>query len=199
MTSTETKEAPKVLPELTADVLPNYFNGAMLENAVKVLKLITDNVRVVNANNTSIETYKQRARDEFFAEHPELEDVQEKLSQAMAIVEKLQAQIDSAMPENYEENKIAEYKKEARGDVSENRKIVRENTKLFENVVKFNGLDILDEYKLPSLSTVSSNSLVNREQLAAIRDWAKNNGFEVADRGRISQEIQDAYHNAKKS
>lgn len=31
-------------------------------------------------------------------------------------------------------------------------------------------------------------------QLKAMRDWARNNGYTVSDRGRISQEIQDAYH-----
>jgi hypothetical protein len=26
-----------------------------------------------------------------------------------------------------------------------------------------------------------------------MRDWARSNGYEVSDRGRVSQEIQDAY------
>lgn len=33
----------------------------------------------------------------------------------------------------------------------------------------------------------------DREQLQAIRDWARKNGHQVSDRGRIAQEIRDAY------
>lgn len=36
----------------------------------------------------------------------------------------------------------------------------------------------------------------NRGELAKIRDWARSAGHEVADRGRISQEIRDAYAKA---
>jgi Lsr2 len=32
-----------------------------------------------------------------------------------------------------------------------------------------------------------------RQDITAVRSWAKENGFEVSDRGRISQEITDAY------
>ncbi|KIQ20593.1 hypothetical protein ASG56_18020 [Rhodococcus sp. Leaf7] len=32
-----------------------------------------------------------------------------------------------------------------------------------------------------------------RQNLQEVRAWAKENGFEVSTRGRISQEIQDAY------
>ena len=32
-----------------------------------------------------------------------------------------------------------------------------------------------------------------RQNLQDVRAWAKENGFEVSTRGRISQEIQDAY------
>jgi hypothetical protein len=35
---------------------------------------------------------------------------------------------------------------------------------------------------------------VDREQNKAIREWAKKNGRDVSDRGRIPQEITDAYH-----
>lgn len=31
-----------------------------------------------------------------------------------------------------------------------------------------------------------------------IREWAKSNGYNVSDRGRIHQEIQDAYYAANK-
>lgn len=34
------------------------------------------------------------------------------------------------------------------------------------------------------------------EDLAAIRAWAKENGHQVAERGRISQNLRDAYHAA---
>lgn len=37
----------------------------------------------------------------------------------------------------------------------------------------------------------------DREQLQAMREWARQNGYKVADRGRVSQEIQDAYHAAQ--
>lgn len=33
----------------------------------------------------------------------------------------------------------------------------------------------------------------SRGDLAQIRTWARENGYTVSDRGRISQEIQDAY------
>lgn len=35
-------------------------------------------------------------------------------------------------------------------------------------------------------------------ETAAIREWAKENGYNVSDRGRIHQDIQDAYYAAKK-
>lgn len=38
----------------------------------------------------------------------------------------------------------------------------------------------------------------SRSDLAEIREWAKSNGHEVSDRGRISQEIVDAYDASKK-
>lgn len=33
----------------------------------------------------------------------------------------------------------------------------------------------------------------DKTQLAAMREWARKSGYTVSDRGRISQEIQDAY------
>lgn len=36
-----------------------------------------------------------------------------------------------------------------------------------------------------------------RSDLSAIREWARASGYEIADRGRISQEIQDAYDAAR--
>lgn len=35
-----------------------------------------------------------------------------------------------------------------------------------------------------------------REQLTAMRRWARENGHTVSDRGRVSAEIQNAYHAA---
>lgn len=32
-----------------------------------------------------------------------------------------------------------------------------------------------------------------REELARMREWGRNNGFAVSDRGRVSQELQDAF------
>lgn len=44
----------------------------------------------------------------------------------------------------------------------------------------------------------SGRAKADKEQLAAMRSWARANGHQVSDRGRISQEIQDAYHAANK-
>lgn len=40
---------------------------------------------------------------------------------------------------------------------------------------------------------VASNST---EDIKAIRTWAQDNGYEVSDRGRIPNEIREAYHTA---
>ncbi|MGW5074085.1 histone-like nucleoid-structuring protein Lsr2 [Rhodococcus sp. NPDC004095] len=42
----------------------------------------------------------------------------------------------------------------------------------------------------------SSASGRSKEELAQIRKWAAENGHEVSSRGRIAQEIQDAYDQA---
>lgn len=42
----------------------------------------------------------------------------------------------------------------------------------------------------------SGGTGADREQLRKMREWAKENGYKVSSRGRISQEIQDAYHAA---
>ena len=34
------------------------------------------------------------------------------------------------------------------------------------------------------------------EQLRAIREWGKKHGYKVSDRGRVSRELQEAYHAA---
>lgn len=42
-------------------------------------------------------------------------------------------------------------------------------------------------------ATSSSKSRSSADELAKIREWAAANGFEVAARGRISQQVRDAY------
>lgn len=42
----------------------------------------------------------------------------------------------------------------------------------------------------------SSGTGSNKDELQAIRDWASKNGYEVSNRGRIKQEIVDAYRAA---
>ncbi len=38
-----------------------------------------------------------------------------------------------------------------------------------------------------------ASSGASREELARIREWGRNNGYSVSDRGRVSQDVQDAY------
>ncbi len=38
----------------------------------------------------------------------------------------------------------------------------------------------------------------SRTDLSAIREWAQANGYQVSSRGRVAQEIQDAYDAASK-
>lgn len=35
---------------------------------------------------------------------------------------------------------------------------------------------------------------VDKEQLRKMREWARDNGYTVSNRGRIPQEVQDAYN-----
>jgi hypothetical protein len=44
--------------------------------------------------------------------------------------------------------------------------------------------------------TSSSAPKSNKEDLMKIRLWARENGYNVSGRGRVSQEIQDAFHAA---
>ncbi len=37
------------------------------------------------------------------------------------------------------------------------------------------------------------SSGASREELAKIREWGRSNGYSVSDRGRVSQDVQDAY------
>lgn len=41
-----------------------------------------------------------------------------------------------------------------------------------------------------------TGSGAGREQLSAMRRWARDSGYTVSDRGRVSAEIQNAYHSA---
>ncbi|HEY1569727.1 MAG TPA: Lsr2 family protein [Pseudonocardiaceae bacterium] len=40
------------------------------------------------------------------------------------------------------------------------------------------------------------SAVVDREQNQAIREWARKRGLKVSERGRISAEVLDAYHQA---
>jgi len=42
----------------------------------------------------------------------------------------------------------------------------------------------------------AASSPSDKAQLQAMRTWAKEHGFKVSDRGRVSQEVQDAYRAA---
>jgi len=42
-----------------------------------------------------------------------------------------------------------------------------------------------------------STTKPDKNQLGAIRAWARENGYQVSDRGRISQEVIDAYNTPK--
>ncbi|GAB3068052.1 histone-like nucleoid-structuring protein Lsr2 [Pedococcus soli] len=42
-------------------------------------------------------------------------------------------------------------------------------------------------------SSGRSTSSASKQDLGAIREWARANGHKVSERGRISQEVQDAY------
>ena len=42
----------------------------------------------------------------------------------------------------------------------------------------------------------ASRTKTDPEQLRKIREWARDNGFKVSDKGRIPQEVTDAYEKA---
>ncbi|MCP3426723.1 Lsr2 family protein [Rothia sp. AR01] len=44
----------------------------------------------------------------------------------------------------------------------------------------------------------STSGQARNPETAMIRQWAKENGYNVSDRGRIHQEVQDAYYKAQK-
>lgn len=43
---------------------------------------------------------------------------------------------------------------------------------------------------------LTANASIDKSQLANVRSWAKSQGLTVSDRGRISQDVQDAYQAA---
>ncbi|BDD80830.1 Lsr2 family protein [Tsukamurella pulmonis] len=47
-----------------------------------------------------------------------------------------------------------------------------------------------------SLSAPRGRTPIDRSQSAAIREWARKSGMKVNDRGRISQDVIDAYNEA---
>ena len=81
-----------------------------------------------------------------------------------------------------------------------------DRTKKLEELLKRHEEE-LSEYvnagrELGSISAQSSQPARRRStanpDTAKIREWAQANGYEVADRGRIAQEIQEAYRNRSK-
>lgn len=52
--------------------------------------------------------------------------------------------------------------------------------------------------KVKSVATSGAKrpARTDKAQLDAMRSWARANGYEVSDRGRLSKEVQEAYHAA---
>lgn len=48
----------------------------------------------------------------------------------------------------------------------------------------------------PTATRSSRSAAVDREQNQAIREWARKRGLKVSERGRISAEVLEAYHQA---
>ena len=44
-----------------------------------------------------------------------------------------------------------------------------------------------------SAPATSAPAATPKKELATIREWARSNGYGISDRGRISQQIRDAY------
>ncbi|MDO4898301.1 MAG: Lsr2 family protein [Rothia sp. (in: high G+C Gram-positive bacteria)] len=49
----------------------------------------------------------------------------------------------------------------------------------------------------PAGSRTTSSAAKRNPEIATIRSWAQQNGYNVSSRGRIHQDIQDAYYAAK--
>jgi hypothetical protein len=47
-------------------------------------------------------------------------------------------------------------------------------------------------------ASTAPRSSSNKDELMKIRLWARENGYNVSGRGRVSQEVQDAYHAANR-
>lgn len=50
--------------------------------------------------------------------------------------------------------------------------------------------------RAPGRPAGSRTTVKRNPEIAAIRKWAQENGYNVSNRGRIHQDIQDAYHAA---
>lgn len=59
-------------------------------------------------------------------------------------------------------------------------------------------VDLIPVTAQPSSSRTTRRRSTANPDTAKIREWAQANGYEVADRGRIAQEIQEAYRNRSK-
>jgi hypothetical protein len=46
-------------------------------------------------------------------------------------------------------------------------------------------------------NSASASAKADKNQLGAVRAWARENGHKVSDRGRVSQEVLNAYNAAK--
>jgi hypothetical protein len=66
-------------------------------------------------------------------------------------------------------------------------------TKLEEALAPFIAVAAKATSRLPRERSASPRSSSNKEELMKIRLWANDNGYTVSGRGRVSQEIQDAY------
>jgi hypothetical protein len=47
-----------------------------------------------------------------------------------------------------------------------------------------------------SSNSSSSSTKTDKHQLGAMREWARQHGMKVSNRGRVSQEVQNAYNSA---
>jgi hypothetical protein len=73
--------------------------------------------------------------------------------------------------------------------------LTTENAVAFRDAIKpYIDAAVKEVSSLPRSSSSAPKS--NKEELQKIRQWAKDNGHQVSDRGRVSQEIQNAYHAA---
>lgn len=67
---------------------------------------------------------------------------------------------------------------------------------VMDKYVKAGTLEQNTAKSTPGPRSTSGRGRADKEQLAAMRAWGEANGFKVNTRGRLSQELQDAYHAA---